>query len=205
MEAVVVEGTRHLANACASAGAHLIHLSTDVVFDGEGAPYTEDDPLSPLHAYGRAKAAAEEIVADLCPDAVIVRTSLIYGFEPLDPRTRWVVDSIRTGELITLFVDELRCPVWVEQLAAALLELAARREAGIWHVAGPQPLSRYEFGERLAGFFGVDPAEITPGVSRASGLLRPRDCRLDVRKALTRLQSPLWSVDETLAHLQGRC
>jgi dTDP-4-dehydrorhamnose reductase len=204
LEAVIVEGTRHLAAACADTGAHLVHLSTDVVFDGEGAPYTEDAPLGPLHAYGRAKAAAEEIVADFCPDAVLVRTSLIYGFEPLDPRTRWVVDSIRTGEPITLFVDEVRCPVWVEQLAAALLELAARREAGIWHVAGPQALSRYEFGMRLADFLGVDPAEITPGVSRQSGLLRPRDCRLDVHKALMRLQSPLWGVDETLSHLQGR-
>lgn len=203
MQAVIVEGTRHLAGACASVGAHLIHLSTDVVFDGERAPYTETDSPAPLHEYGWAKAAAERIVIDLCPDAAIVRTSLIYGFEPPDPRTQWVVDSVRTGAPITLFTDEIRCPVWVEQLAGALLELVAARQTGIWHLAGAQPLNRYDFGVRLARFHALDPAAITPSLSRDSGLLRPRDCRLDVRKAQTSLQSPLWGVDETLAYLKS--
>jgi len=204
MEAVIVQGTRHVAAAAGALGVRLIHLSSDVLFDGEHGPYTETDPPSPITPYGQAKAAAERFVADLCPEAIIVRTSLIYGFHPPDARTLWVVDSVRRRRPITLFTDELRCPVWVEQLAGALLELAAGGQAigaGIWHLAGPQPLSRYQFGERLVRAWGLDPAGITPGLSRESGQLRPRDCRLNVGKAQARLRSPLWGVDQVLDHL----
>ena len=134
-----------------------------------------------------------------------MRTSLIYGFHPPDPRTLWVVDSLRNSKPIALFTDELRCPVWVEQLAAALLELAdgeGKEMGGVWHLAGAQALSRYEFGVRLARAYGLDPAGITPGQSRGSGLVRPRDCRLEIGKAQTRLRSPLWGVDEVLGWTQ---
>lgn len=200
MQAVIVDGTRHVAAAAAHAGAHLVHLSTDVLFDGEGGPYAEGDPPHPIMPYGRAKAIAEGVVNATCPEATIVRTSLIYGFRPPDPRTLWVTDSLRQGQPITLFTDEIRCPVWVDQLAAALLELAAGERGGIWHLAGPQAVSRYAFGERLARFYGLDPSGVTPGLSRDSGLLRPRDCRLDISKAQAELSSPLWGVDEVLAH-----
>ena len=200
MQAVIVEGTRNIAEATRAVGARLVHLSSDVIFDGERGPYAEADPPSPITDYGRAKAEAERIVAGLCPEAAIVRTSLIYGFHPPDPRTCWVLDSLRQGRPITLFTDELRCPVWVEQLAAALLELAAGAESGVWNIAGTQALSRYAFGERLARAYGLDPAGITAGLSHDSGLLRPRDCRLDVSRASARLRSPLWGVDEVLAH-----
>ncbi len=204
MQSVIVDGTRHVASAAARFGARLVHLSTDVLFDGEAGPYTEDDPPNPITPYGWAKATAEEIVADLCPQGSIVRTSLIYGSDPPDPRTLWVVDSIRQRQPLTLFTDELRCPVWVEQLAAALLEMASGEHTGIWHLAGPQSLSRYDFGQRLARFYGLDPAGITSGLSRDSGLHRPRDCRLDTSKAQAELASPLWGVDEVLAHVSGQ-
>ena len=204
MQSVIVDGTRHVASAAARTGARLVHLSTDVLFDGEAGPYAEGDPPNPVTPYGQAKAAAEQIVAEHCPQASIVRTSLIYGFEPLDPRTLWVVDSVRQRQPITLFADELRCPVWVEQLAVALLELASGEHSGIWHLAGPQSLSRYDFGQRLARFYGLDPAGITSGLSRDSGLHRPRDCRLDTSKAQAELALPLWGVDEVLAHVSGR-
>jgi dTDP-4-dehydrorhamnose reductase len=203
MQSTIVAGTKNVATAVAAVGAGLIHLSTDVIFDGEHAPYAESDPPHPITPYGRAKAQAEGAVAGLCPETAIVRTSLIYGFDPPDPRTRWVIDSVRYGWPITLFTDELRCPVWVEQLAAALLELAAGEPAdiaGVWHIAGPQPLTRYEFGERLARAYGLDPAGITPGLSRESGQLRPRNVVLDVSRAQARLTAPLWSVDQVLAH-----
>ena len=201
MQSVIVEGTRHVAAAVAAVGARLLAISTDVIFDGEHGPYCEADPPNPVTPYGRAKAEAERIVAALCPQAAIVRTSLIYGFNPPDPRTLWVVDSLRSGRPITLFTDELRCPVWVEQLAAALLELAGKEAeniGGIWHLAGQQALSRYEFGVRLAHACDQDPAGITPGLSRDSGALRPRDCRLQIGRAQAHLRSPLWGVDQVL-------
>jgi dTDP-4-dehydrorhamnose reductase len=206
MKSTIAVGTHNVASAAATVGSRLIHLSTDLVFDGEHGPYSEADVPRPVMPYGWAKVEAEQAVSRVCPEAAIVRTSLIYGFAPPDPRTLWVLDSLRQRRPITLFTDELRSPVWVDQLAAALLELAASDRAatcGVWHIAGPQPLSRYEFGGRLARFYGLDPEGLTSGLSRESGLIRPRNCVLEVRKAQQCLRSPLWGVDQVLAWAQA--
>ncbi|MDY7040305.1 MAG: SDR family oxidoreductase [Chloroflexota bacterium] len=199
MQQVIVRGTRHVARAVRKAGARLIHLSTDVLFDGEKGHYTEDDSPSPITPYGWAKAAAEAIVAAEAPDAVIVRTSLITGFDPLDRHTRWVLDSLREGREIRLFTDEFRCPVWVITLGRALLELATLDYRGVLHVAGDQVLSRYELGVKVARFFGLDPAGLTPALAADSGLIRPLDCTLDLRLAQRLLCTPLLGLDEVLA------
>ena len=199
MQRVIIQGTRHVAQAAMGIGARLIHLSTDVLFDGRRGHYTEDDPPSPITPYGRAKAIAEAIVAAEASDAVIVRTSLITGFDPPDPRTRWVLDSLREGREIRLFTDEFRCPVWVITLARALLELAELDYRGVLNVAGDQVLTRYEIGVRLARFFGLDPAGITPALAAESGLVRPLDCSLDLSLARRLLRTPLPGLDEVLA------
>jgi len=198
LQPVIVEGTRHVAKASQAVEARLIHLSTDLVFNGRKGNYCEEDPISPITPYGRAKATAEEIVHETVADAVIVRTSLIYGWDPIDRGTRWVLESLRDGQPIHLFTDEMRCPIWVETLAHAVLELAVSDYRGVLHVAGSQALSRYDFGMRLARFHGLDPAGITPARSCESGLVRPLDCTLDVRRAQALLKTPLLGVDDVL-------
>ena len=199
---VNVHGTRHVAQAAATIGARLVHLSTDVVFDGERAPYREADPPHPITAYGRSKAQAEEAVRRASAQALIVRTSLIYGRAAEEPgqdrQTRWILSSLRAGEPLRLFTDELRCPIWIETLVSALLDVAETSETGVLHIAGAQALSRYEFGARIARFHGLDPTPIIPTSSRASGLQRPLDCTLDISRAQARLATPLLGVDEVL-------
>lgn len=198
-EATNVVGSRNVARAARACGARLIHLSTDVLFDGEKGNYSEEDPPSPVTPYGRSKALAEEAVHASGAEAVIVRTSLIYGWRPrLDRHTRRIVDGLRGGTPVRLFTDELRCPSWVESLAAAVVELAGRDYTGVLHVAGAQVLSRYDFGVRLARFHGLDPGPIAPAVSRESGLRRPLDCTLDSSRARSLLSTPLPGVDEVL-------
>ncbi len=201
-DAVNAEGTRHVAQAAAAGGARLIHVSTDVLFDGRRGEYTEEDPPSPITPYGRSKALAEEAVHEVGPDAVIVRTSLIYGWQPTVARqVSWIVEAVARGEPVRLFTDELRCPVWVESLAAALVELAGLDYTGLLHVAGSQTLSRYEFGRRVLRVHGLDPALALPVSSRASGLVRPLDCTLDCTRARALLHTPLPGVDEVLARV----
>lgn len=199
-EPVTAGGTRHIAQAAAAVGARLVHMSSDVIFDGEHAPYDETAPPAPLHDYGRAKAKAEASVGQLTPSAAIVRTSLICRLQPPDAVSGWILDSLRERRPITLFTDEIRSPVWVEDLAAAVLELALERAdfAGVLNVAGPQALSRYEMGLRLAHRFGLDASAITAGESRHSSLQRPRDCHLDTRLAQRLLRTRLRSYDEGL-------
>jgi len=197
---VNVRGTRHVAQVAARVGARLVHLSTDVIFDGEDAPYVEADAPNPITAYGRSKARAEAEVRASGADAVMVRTSLIYGWRPrLDRQTRWVLGGLHGGDPPRLFADEFRCPIWVESLAVALLELAERPTIpAVLNVAGAQRLSRYDFGVRLARFHGADPTAIISASSRQSGLTRPLDCTLDCSQAKALLETPLPGVDAVL-------
>jgi dTDP-4-dehydrorhamnose reductase len=197
-EAVNADGSGNVARAAASVGARLIHLSSDVVFDGQKGSYVEGDLPNPVTAYGRSKALAEEAVRDAGAETVVVRTSLIYGWRPTVARAaQWMIDDLQNGEIVRLWTDELRCPIWVESLAAAVVELAGSNYTGVLHVAGAQPLSRYAFGVRLLRFHGVDPSSVIP-VPSPKDKPRPLDCTLDCSRARALLQIPLPGVDEVL-------
>lgn len=197
---VTAGGTRNIAIAARVCGARLIHLSSDVIFDGEHtAAYTERDPPNPITGYGAAKADAERFVTEHHPNAAIVRTSLIYGFEPIDRHTQFILDIADGRQTAQLFTDEYRCPIFVGDLATALLELARHEFRGVMNVAGSERMSRYAFGVALAQFYGRDPARLPAGVSSASPVRRPRNCTLDISLAQHTLQTPLRGIREVLA------
>lgn len=196
MAEVITQGAQHITAAAQAAGVRLIHLSTDVVFDGRQAPYREEDPLQPIHAYGRAKAHAEAIVS-AHEDSVIVRTSLIYGLQEMDHGTAWLVNALRRQEPATLFVDQIRNPVWVVSLASACLELARLPYRGILHVAGSQALSRAAFGLRMLDWWGVTERAVLR-LGPGDGERWPADCRLDISRAQALLVTPLAGVDDVL-------
>ena len=192
MAGSIVQGSAHVAAAANETGARLIHISSDVVFDGEKGWYREDDPVAPVHDYGRAKAAAEDVIRQIYPAAVIVRTSLIIDPVAPDQQSAWIWRSIREHTTVTLFSDEYRCPVHRDDLVRALLFLAKSDFSGVLHVAGTERVSRYEIGLTLAAWAGLSGAGILlPGKSRASGRMRPRDCSLDCRRARNLLPFPL--------------
>lgn len=198
--AVTATGACHVAIVVQQLGARLIHLSSDVIFDGErDDAYTERDRPDPITAYGRAKAYAEQCIQELCPTAVIVRTSLIYGFEPLDRHTQFVLNLVQGTLQGQLFQDEYRCPIFVVDLALALLELARNSFQGVLHVAGAERMSRFEFGTQLARAYGYDPARLQSGLSTACPERRPRNCTLDIRLAQSLLRTPLRGVSAVLA------
>jgi dTDP-4-dehydrorhamnose reductase len=177
--AVTLDGAVNVARA--AAGARLVHLSTDVVFDGEkGAPYVEEDEPTPLTEYGRAKADAERAVLGAHPEALVVRTSLLYGGSQPGPQERLAADPAAS-----FFTDEFRCPIQVGDLARALLELVATERTGVLHVAGADRLSRAEFATLLAG------APVRTASIAESGLVRPRDCALAIGRARELLRTPL--------------
>jgi dTDP-4-dehydrorhamnose reductase len=186
--ATTCDGAVFVARAAAASGARLVHLSTDLVFDGEkGEPYVEEDVPAPLGDYGRAKADAERGVLDACPGAAVVRTSLIYGGPEPGPQERLAADPSAA-----FFTDELRCPIQVGDLAAAVLELAASDYAGLLHVAGADRLSRYELAGLLSGG-AVRAATLAEASER-----RARDCSLSIERARALLGTPLRGAREVL-------
>ncbi len=193
---VIIKGTTHITQAAREAGARLIHISTDVIFDGQEAPYDEGAPLKPMHAYGQAKAAAEAIVRRH-KNHVIIRTSLIYGLQKMDRGTAWIEQSLRAKKQITLFTDQRRNPVWVTTLCLACLELADLPFRGILNIGGRQEMSRAEFGLRMLDWWQIGERD-TLQLGPSDAERWPTDCTLDLSLAQSVLQTPLWGVDEVL-------
>ena len=183
------DGAAHVALAALRIDAHLVHVSSDVVFSGRASPYVEAAVPDPITPYGAAKAAAETAVLALSPEAAVVRTSLILG----DGRSvhERHVRELAAGCSGTLFADELRCPVHVADLSAALLELSSARRAGVFHVAGPDAVSRYDLGRLVARRDGIDCAGLRPGRRAELDMPGPIDLRLDCRSTQAVLRTRL--------------
>jgi dTDP-4-dehydrorhamnose reductase len=195
MNAVIIRGAENITGAAINVGARLIHISTDVIFDGTEAPYHESALPTPIHAYGKAKAAAESLVARSAGH-VIVRTSLIYGLELMDMFTRWMVEALEAGLEVTLFTDQIRNPVWTGTLCGACLELVESDYVGILNVAGQQAMSREEFGLKLLDWWRIDDRKtLVAGHSDANW---PVDCRLDLALAKILLETPMLGVDSVI-------
>ena len=177
-----VEGSEAVARAASS--LRLVHLSSDIVFDGTLGRYREEDMPAPVNSYGRSKAEAELRVADAHPGATIARTSLIYGV-PNGPQERLAREGRR------FFVDELRSPVHVEDLARALLEVLDLEVPGPLHLAGADDVSRYE----LAVLLGADEEQIEGAQTTPD---RAPDVTLDSSQAAELLTARLRGVHEVL-------
>jgi dTDP-4-dehydrorhamnose reductase len=160
----------------------------------------EEDEPRPLTEYGRAKADAERAVAEMHPDALIVRTSLLYGGPGAQPgnHERVVLDAAAGRSEMAFFADELRCPVQVGDLAAALLELVDTELSGVLHVAGADTLDRYELARLTALAHGADPARLRRSTIAEAGLERPRNCALSSERARAVLHTRLRGAREVL-------
>lgn len=197
-------GSRYVAEAAVAVGARLVHVSTDVVHSGRPpgsvSSYKDDAPPSPLNTYGRSKAEAESLVAQIDPHAAIVRTSLIYGLTEMDRGTEGFIQRLQSGQPLVLFNDVIRQPVWVETLAEALLRLVEVNYAGILNVAGRQAVTREEFGRRMLAWWGIEAGEMVQS-GRAADISDtiPLDVSLTVAKAEQLLHMTFPGVDEVLA------
>ncbi len=179
---VNTDGSALLARLAAESGARMVHVSTDLVFDGERGAYREEDPATPLSVYGRTKCDAEPAVLAY-PRHAVVRVSLLFGPSVVGRASFFdeQVAALRAGRPVTLFADEWRTPLSLETAATALTELACSDFTGLLHLGGPERLSRLEMGRRLAAHLGADPALAVPGLRAQAPASepRPRDTSLD--------------------------
>lgn len=177
----VVTATVTVARAAADVDAAVLFTSTDVVFAGDRPPYAEDDPPDPVTDYGRWKLESEQAVLRAVPDAAITRTSLVVALDPPDRGTAGMVETWRSGRPVRLFHDEVRQPIRVEDLVAelwAILALPRAERAGIWHLPGPEKLSRLVLGERMAAALGLGGVPILATSAAQHPSPRPADPEL---------------------------
>lgn len=197
-------GAGNVARAAARAGAFVVHVSSDYVFDGEATtPYREDAPTGPRSAYGRSKLAGEVAVAASAPDKhAIVRTSWLFG-----SHGRNFVDTmLRLGaerDEVTVVDDQVGCPTFTGHLAPALVEVAERQPRGILHLAGQGSCSWWELARSAFAQANIDCA-VRPG--RTADLARPAPRPAFSALTSTRPDSPKlppWR-DGLAAHLAQR-
>lgn len=200
MVSSIVEGARAITKTAQKLSVRLIHMSTDVVFDGTGSPYSEDAPVSPPHAYGRAKAQAEQIVSSY-RNSVIIRPSLIYSLDRKDRSTEWIEAALNAGDEVTLFTDQMRMPVSAETLSSACLELAQHDYCGILHVVGNQQLSRAEIGQRMLDWWGISNRETLKFVATPPNAPWPKELTMDISLAQKVLETPLLGMDDVIGNL----
>ena len=158
--AVNADAVGHLAAACELVGAHLVHVSTDYVFDGTlDRPYREDDPTNPQSVYGKSKLAGEISAG---PTASIVRTSWVCG-EHGNNMVKLVLRLAADPDRALAFVDDQRGhPTFTADLAPALRTLALDRRSGVHHVTNQSAVSWYEFVREVLSAGGHDPDRVSP-------------------------------------------
>lgn len=195
-----VETTKDIAGYSHAHQTRMIFTSTDLVFDGEKGNYSEEDPPNPVSFYGDTKAEAEQIVAERMGRLLIVRISLLYGFN-LNGRPVFfdqVYTAIKNKQPIALFGDQFRTMMNVANAAACLLELAENESTGILHLGGPERISRFDFGKRLAKFIGANSKTISsqPMSEIKSKARRPADASLNTDKAKSMLKTHIQTIEE---------
>ena len=156
-------GVRVLAEACDRSGSHLVHVSTDYVFDGTlDRPYREDDATNPQSVYGRSKLAGEHAAAEVLGAAcTIVRTSWVCG-EHGNNMVKLVRRLAASGNPMSFVDDQRGCPTFTADLAPAVRALALDRPGGIFHLTNAGPVSWFEFVQEILTVSGDDPHLVTP-------------------------------------------
>ena len=154
-----------LAAICQELSAHLVHISTDFIFDGKKGWYKETDVPNPLSYYGFSKLKSEQILEKSNTNYTILRTSLVYGKGFDMSRSNivlWVKESLENKREITIVDDQFRAPTYVEDLALACKISMNKNATGIFNIASSKLLSIYEIAMEIAEVFDLDNSYIKP-------------------------------------------
>ena len=160
-----VNAVKNLIEASGNCQTHLIHLSTDFVFDGENGPYKEEDQPNPLSYYGQSKYEAEKLLQQSTIKWSIVRTIIVYGVVEDMSRSNivlWAKQALEKGNPLTIVNDQFRMPTLAEDLAQACWLIAQKQATGIYNICGKDFMSILELVNRVADFYGYDKSIISP-------------------------------------------
>lgn len=153
-----VKGVEYLSETARVLDSHLIHISTDYIFDGKNGPYTENDTPNPLGYYARTKLASENTLKISGCKNTILRTNVLYGTAKYSRPdfVKWVVESLRANKEIRIVDDQINNPTFIDDLVHGINKIVELRREGIYNIGGNEFINRYEFTLMIAEYFKLD-------------------------------------------------
>lgn len=173
---VNVNSIEYLAKYCVLSNAHLIHISSDYIFDGKNGPYTEKDLPNPISYYGRSKLAGENIIKRFDIKSTIIRTNVLFGTAKYGRPdfVKWVINSLNSNTPIKIVTDQVNNPTFLDDIAGVIKNLCQSGKTGIYNIGGSELLNRYEFTKRISEHFELDFSLVTPILTEELGQAAPR-------------------------------
>jgi dTDP-4-dehydrorhamnose reductase len=192
--------------------AHLIHVSTDYVFDGQKGPYAEHDAVAPISYYGKSKLAGENALAAAGIDWTVLRTNVVYGApSPSMDFVRFMLARFDANEAFPAATDQYSNPTYVDDLAECIMKAAQRRRTGLYHVGGADYCSRYDMACMAAKVFKSPADLVIPVTTEALGQAAKRPLRgglvplkaeTEFRMRMTGLEAGLVAFRHRIFHMQ---
>jgi dTDP-4-dehydrorhamnose reductase len=169
-----VDAVLYLVQACNDNSVHLVHLSTDFIFNGTHGPVTEEEQPDPLSYYGHSKWKAEQVVIEKAKSLSIARTVLVYGIVSDMSRSNivlWAKGALESGKSINVVSDQFRTPTLAEDLAQGCALLAAKKAQGIYNISGRDFMSVFDLVYKVATYWKLDKSLLN--ISTSEGIKQP--------------------------------
>jgi len=202
-----VDAPKRIAQEAARLGAKLVFYSTEYVFDGKTGPYDEEAEPSPLSVYGKTKLAAERAIGEICADSLIIRTTVLYGWDQESVNfAMQIYARVKAEAEMTIPSDQIGNPTLADYLAEASVDLVLRKTTGVVNVVGKDLMPRFEFAKALVKMFGGNADLVTPVTTASLKQKAARPLRGGLRtEKLTRIlgKEPI-SLAESLERLRNR-
>ncbi|MDR3643718.1 MAG: sugar nucleotide-binding protein [Clostridia bacterium] len=201
---VNVEGAANLARSCAAHGCRFLYFSSDAVFSGRDAGYSEEDATGPVNYYGLTKAQAEAAILAANPQSVVIRISLVLGFAVANGNSflSGLKAKLSAGETVFCPTDEIRTPIDVLTLSECVLRLLENECSGVFHIGATGSIDRYQLTRKAAILMGFDPQQVmiqTMAAGPQGRAPRHRNGIIRVEKVQALLKIKLPDVDATLS------
>lgn len=182
-----VSGTENVARASDKIGSKLVFISSNAVFDGKKPPYNEKSKTNSINFYGYTKIEGEKILTNLLSPYLIVRLITMFGWQPKGARENpvtWELNQLSAGKTLYMVNDRFLTPLYNISAATAIWKLIQNKKTGIYHVAGADRVSRYNWAKLTAEIFGFDSNRIIPVKSDFFKSLteRPWDTSFETKK-----------------------
>jgi dTDP-4-dehydrorhamnose reductase len=201
-----VKGVEYIAEAARTIDAHIIHISTDYIFDGKNGPYDENAIPDPVGYYGRTKLASENTLRISGTFFTILRTNVLYGIakNSRPDFVRWVINSLSKNENIRIVKDQINNPTFIDDLVQGINKIIEFRKTGVYNIGGKEFLSRFDFTLRIAEYFNLDKKLILPITTDElkQPARRPLKSGLLILKAETELGYKPHTISESLAAMK---